>query len=135
MPRIRQQHRFVRRVASVAAAALLVTVALLARWHEATTIHVRCAAHGELIHVSHSEASDGTHHVMGAHELAPRSDDVVGEHEHCGLIGAVHTPVDAQLRLVVTSDGSAHEIVRSVAPIELIARATFRLAPKTSPPV
>lgn len=135
MPRTRHLHRFGRRVASAAVATLLVAVALLARWHESTTLHVRCATHGELMHVSHATVRDGATPKIGAHELAARDDDAVGEHEHCGLIGAVHTCAVASIAPVVITDATALEVVRSVTPIELIARATFRLAPKTSPPV
>ncbi len=128
-------HRFARRVASAATVVLLMTVTLLAQWHESTTIHVRCAAHGELTHASHSTDAEPSRAPLGGDEIAARTDDATPEHEHCGLIGATHAIVSTRVGPITISDGSALVVVRAVTPLEQIAGATFRLAPKTSPPV
>ena len=122
-----------------AAATLLVFV--LASWigarHDATTLHVRCAQHGELIDrgaplagEARSAASDrarGVHH-------AP--DDAVGGHAHCTLSSVIRTSRIVPDPLVLVAAPVA-VVARTVAAVHVAVirdRARYRTAPKTSPP-
>ncbi|HET9993185.1 MAG TPA: hypothetical protein VFQ65_31835 [Kofleriaceae bacterium] len=101
---------------------------------EAAMVHVRCAEHGQLVHVR----SAGPDHVaaapVGTAVVAlPSSGDAASDHDHCALIGANHC---VQLAAAALVTSTALAIAPDMAP-ELVSystRATFRIAPKNSPP-
>jgi hypothetical protein len=105
---------------------------LVVQSREAAMVHVRCAEHGQLMHVRSANhiapAPAGTPVVA-----LPGSGDAASDHDHCALIGAKHC---AELAAVAPVPA----IVLAIAPrmsSELVsypARATFRIAPKNSPP-
>ena len=122
--------------ASAALAALVFAFAsLLGVVHEATTAHVRCAAHGELVD------SDG---VVRATASGPASATLASAlpsarghgDEHCLLASALR-----ESRIAPRSPAIAVAIVRladlaMTPPGQGPARAAtvYRIAPKTSPP-
>jgi hypothetical protein len=126
---------------SRATAAVALLVFVLSSWlgakHDATTIHVRCAQHGELMDrgaplasESRSTASDRERRVHSA------PDDAVGGHEHCFLSTMIRTPrivpappvlAAAQLAVVASTVVAVHVAIAR-------DRARYRTAPKTSPP-
>jgi len=124
--------RRLRRAGSTATAVLLMVCMLVVQSREAAMVHVRCAEHGQLMHVRSANhiapAPAGTPVVA-----LPGSGDAASEHDHCALIGAKHC---AQVAAAVP----VSTIVLAVAPrmtpelVSYAARATFRIAPKNSPP-
>ena len=121
------------RRACAAVTALLAVLGLLGvQGREAAEIHVRCLEHGELMHVA--PAAHGAELARpGTSALGPRSAGDRTGHEHCLFVGANHC-VHGSLAIPATTAVATLEVVHAVAPSEHLARATFRLAPKTSPP-
>jgi len=126
--------------ASAALAAFVVAFAsLLGVVHEATTAHVRCAAHGELV----DSDSDGTVRAAASASgpasaaLASALPSARGHgDEHCLLASALR-----ESRIAPRSPAIAVAIVRladlaMTPPGQGPARAAtvYRIAPKTSPP-
>jgi hypothetical protein len=104
--------------------------------HEASTMHVRCAQHGEMVH-SGVTLVDGQVHAP-VRELRARdaADTTVQGHEHCALASAMR-----ESRLL----SSPPALVSAPEPIAALAiaiaytgaareRGVYRTAPKTSPP-
>jgi hypothetical protein len=121
-----------RRAGSTATAVLLMVCMLVVQSREAAMVHVRCAEHGQLIHVraaNHIAPAPGGAPVVAL----PARGDAASDHDHCALIGAKHCAELAAAAPVST-------IVLTVAPrmtpelVSYAARATFRIAPKNSPP-
>ena len=108
---------------------------LLGVLHEATTIHVRCAEHGELIHrdatIANTASADREAVVRDLRvETKP-------SHEHCSLTSATR---DSRLVPRPPAIVSAPVIISSFAiagPLVAVARGgdLYRTAPKTSPPI
>ncbi len=127
-----------RRRSSTAAAfavVLLVAGQLAALAHEATTRHVVCSEHGELLEAptpsSVSSAPDDSQH---AHLIG--IDGVAGEHEDCAIARALRQSTR-------TLDASAHVAISVVvatnappAPVNSVVafEQLLLIAPKTSPP-
>jgi len=103
--------------------------------HDASTTHVRCAQHGELIHSSATAPlSFGQRPVVAVVREAARA--VAQGHEHCALASAIREAriapcppavvpaplARAALAVAIACDGAARE------------RGVYRTAPKTSPP-
>lgn len=139
---IRRTGRTVSAIASSRAAAVVtLLVFVLSSWlgaeHDATTLHVRCAQHGELMDrgaplpdESHAAAPDRECSVQGA------PDDAAGGHEHCSLSTMIRTP-----RIVpnppVLAAARLATVAGTVAVVQVAVardRARYRTAPKTSPP-
>jgi hypothetical protein len=123
-----------RRAGSAATAVLLIVSMLVVQSREAAMVHVRCAEHGQLVHVR----SAGPNHVAAAPvdnaEVAlPSSGDAAGDHDHCALIGASHC---AQLVAAAPVTTTFLAIAPETSPdlVSYTTRATFRIAPKNSPP-
>ncbi|HEX3474589.1 MAG TPA: hypothetical protein VHT91_06080 [Kofleriaceae bacterium] len=126
---------------SRATAAVTLLVFVLSSWlgakHDATTVHVRCAQHGEMIDrgvplagESRSAAPDPERSVHSA------PDGAVGGHVHCSLSTMIHTPrivanppvlAAARLAVVASTVAAVHVAITR-------DRACYRTAPKTSPP-
>ena len=125
------------RVQAALTALIFVVSSLIGLVHEATTKHVRCAEHGELMHGDPAQAARAT-------TTAPQRDSVVRDvaatvphrHEHCSLTSTTRDsrvelrgPVVAPAPLAISevADGT-HRIVT------LRSDSVYRTAPKTSPP-
>ncbi len=122
------------RARALCAAALAIVFAactLIAGWHQATVIHARCAAHGELVHVG-----GGVHRKLGAHQIAARdADGGDGEHEHCQLCPRTHDGAPAiSAHVPVAMPPVAPAPLPAPRVIAIATEAPLRDAPKTSPP-
>ena len=123
-----------RRAGAVAATLVMLAGMLAVQAREATVVHVRCVEHGQLMHVeAPAHAAPTARTEAGTHVIADQGGARAG-HDHCLVVGANHY-VHAAAAPVTATEVAALEHVPSVAPAEHLARATFRLAPKTSPPV
>ena len=125
-PRLRR-----RRAGAIVTALVLAVCMVGIQAREAATVHVRCAEHGQLVHVQAAHAP--VHTQVGTH-LVPTGRDAAGGHEHCAFIGANHC-VQVAAVVPACSVVSAIEPRPAAVVAEVSARATFRLAPKNSPPV
>jgi hypothetical protein len=129
----------VARVAAGLTAALFVLASLLGALHEATTSHVRCATHGELVDsdgplAPSASAQAGTAQpaITGAEPSARGHGD-----DHCLVAAAARTSRIAPRTLVLAAAPAA--LAAGDPPrAPLIAPAStapgYRIAPKTSPP-
>jgi hypothetical protein len=113
-----------------------VVAGLLGRAHEATTSHVRCAEHGELIHSAP---------MLVLHQLPRTAQPALGEaapatgpsHEHCELACASRVLGTTAPLFALTSVTHAATDVPDARPRlhDPHHHALYRTAPKTSPPV
>ena len=112
-----------------------VTLQPLSSSFEATTPHVRCAVHGEQTHaITHGTGQVGAP-TIGGDQIANRADDIVAEHEHCGIVATAHALFARPAAPTLITDAAVPIAIAPPIAAAPIARATFRLAPKTSPPV
>ena len=122
------------RVQAALTALAFVLASLIGLVHEATTRHVRCAEHGELIHGN----------ATAANTADPARDTVVRElpaaashdHEHCSLTSAMReSRVVPRAPVIVPVTVPIGELAVAL-PRVVAARGggLFRTAPKTSPP-
>lgn len=131
------------RAIAAVSAALLIACTLLVDWHRATTMHGVCAEHGDELHLVQVDELRGAPDAHG-HDPGDAGDPAEvtrssfvptdGDH-HCQITATttVRMPdVDDHPRAAPTAATDPHAIP-AAAP--LAARALFRLAPKTSPPV
>jgi hypothetical protein len=139
-----------RRGSSTAAVLLIAVLALgqLGAFLHATTLHARCPEHGELVHGAAAAGADpgvGRGVAAWLAELS-RTDDADGmrglpdagnhEHEHCLATCATRERATAPAGAGATAERMAAREVASIAHVErAVARALYRTAPKTSPPV
>jgi predicted permease len=126
------------RAPAALAALMFVLTGVLGMAHEATTAHVRCAAHGELVDSDGVAAvvvgpASGTiaSTIAGAPLLARGHGD-----EHCLLASAVRASRIAPrsptlIAAIATVDTRATPPLDRAAPH---AAGLYRIAPKTSPP-
>lgn len=130
----RHRARSSSRVLAAFLGTLFVLSSLIGLVHEATTSHVRCAEHGELIH-----GDPGTAATATSHATIERGHGLGGEtrgHEHCELTYSNHDSRCAP-RPPVVQTAPAIAFDPAVAPVRVAhARSTilYRTAPKTSPP-
>lgn len=124
------QERRSRRAAAALSAILLISIGLLGARHEAEVAHVR-DQNGDLVHAQEladdHEVGPAAHlHGRDAHAHAPGV---------CSLLAIVHAPaVAAHAPAAALAPVIEHEL--GAPPIVSVHRAiaTYRLAPKTSPP-
>jgi hypothetical protein len=125
-------------------AALTALAFLTASWlgvvHEATTVHVRCAAHGELVD---SDAPVGAVAAVGAvarsarDAMAPAVPLARGHgDDHCLLASALRESRAVPLAPALAAAAvTACDLVMIAPPaIPAVATSLYRIAPKTSPP-
>jgi hypothetical protein len=117
------------RVVAIATTLAFVAVGLLAQRHEAEAAHAREQS-GRIVHAQaladHHETSPNTHlHKRDAHGHAGDCSLLTMAHER--LVSSSHTPIVVATEAVALVEVAASHDVAS--PI-----ATYRLAPKTSPP-
>jgi hypothetical protein len=104
--------------------------------HEATTSHIRCAQHGELIHGTASVAAVRTEPVAPSARFGSASTAAIHGHEHCALAAATRV---SRLLPCPPALGPAPSTATEIAtafpePTAAHDRALYRTAPKTSPP-
>jgi hypothetical protein len=127
-------------------ALVFVLSSLFGLLHEATTTHVRCAQHGELIdsnaaiaHTAHSE-SPASAAATEALDSVARDRDLPGAtmhgHEHCSLISAMReSRVMPRPPGIVPAREAIGDLVAAVSRTMVApGRVLYRTAPKTSPP-
>jgi hypothetical protein len=114
--------------------------------HEATTTHVRCAQHGELIDsdaaVTHAvrSAPPGSAGAAEALDSVLSASDLPGaarhDHEHCSLISAMReSRVLPRPPAIVPAPVSVGDLAVAVPRTATSpGRVLYRTAPKTSPP-
>ncbi len=122
------------RASAALAALVFVLTGVFGMVHEATTAHVRCAAHGELVD------SDG----IAAAMVGPACGTIAGApvrarghgDEHCLLVSAVHASRIAPRPPALIVATAAIDSLVTPPPGRAAARAAglYRIAPKTSPP-
>lgn len=123
------------RVLAILASALVLFGQLSALLHITLVKHVRCAAHGELVHAG-TEHVDSDETDGGAAHL--RASDAHGHgHEHCGFVATHHVadaidagPLAARSTFASGVPARSNAATNSISAIELLL-----LAPKSSPPV
>lgn len=122
------------RVPSALAAFVFVFANLLGMLHEATTAHVRCAAHGELVDTDRP-AGVGVGPACSTIVSAQRSARGHGD-VHCLVASALReSRIAPQSPVVVAAIAAVDHLAisptaRPVASVALL----YRIAPKTSPP-
>ena len=128
-------HTRARRASAALAALLFVLTGMLGMVHEATTSHVRCAVHGELVDSGAPVAAvvgPGCGTIAPAPLLARGHGD-----EHCLLASAVRAARIAPrppTLIVAIAAIDAHETPPPERAVPGVA-GLYRIAPKTSPPV
>jgi hypothetical protein len=125
------------RVQAALTALAFVLSSLIGLIHEATTRHVRCAEHGELMHGDAAVASR-------AMTAEPERDctvrgavaATVHRHEHCSLTSTTRASRLVLRPPAVVPAPVAISDVASAAPRVIASRgdSLYRTAPKTSPP-
>jgi len=125
--------RRVRVRAALTSLAFLVA-SLLGMLHEATTVHVRCAAHGELID-SGAVTGPVSPPVRDVLSRSQSQSSVRGD-DHCLLASAVRESraVPASPALVAASITVDAVAMAPSARVQTAAASLYRIAPKTSPP-
>ena len=122
------------RASAALAAIVLVFSSLLGMLHEATTAHVRCAAHGELVDsdgLTAVAAGPACGTIAGAQPSARGHGD-----EHCLLASAVRASRIAPRSPAVVAAIVTVDLLVTAPPGRTSASAAllYRIAPKTSPP-
>ena len=122
------------RITATNLAALFALSQLAALAHNATTRHVRCADHGELIHLDRAELDPGAPVTTDDGVTSPEA-GASGGHAHCGMSIFNREPVVMATCLVA---GGVADPRGAVVPLDDRAErgsvAIYLLAPKTSPP-
>ena len=131
-------YRMIRRLPSIAAVAVALASMLAMQWHEGSVVHVRCDAHGEMMHLGAGGSSvaggEDASGPIGADHLGRSPDGQAVEHDHCHFLGSTCSTIVKMATPVAISDGATLLVVLAPPPSAVVVRATFRLAPKTSPP-
>lgn len=101
--------------------------------HEATTVHVRCAEHGEMVHGETGRIIDAASHATLA---ADGGATEIRGHEHCALASLIResrcapqAPSLVLAPVTITAQATAPDAVAAVRDVSV-----YRIAPKTSPP-
>ena len=128
----------IRRLPSIAVVVVALASMLAVQWQEGSVVHVRCEAHGEVMHLGAESTSvhdgQGTEGPVGQRHLRPGSGSEAVEHDHCDFLGSTYGTFASPTPAIAVTDGAAWLATPVATPSAPIARATFRLAPKTSPP-
>jgi hypothetical protein len=129
-------HRLIRRLPSIAVVAVALASMLAMQWQEGSVVHVRCDAHGEMVHLgaggSAVVAGEGP---VGAAHFDGSTGGQADDDDHCQFLGSECSAIVAIAPPVAHADVTTL-LVNPAPPLgAVIVRATFRLAPKTSPPV
>jgi len=128
------------RVHAALTALAFVLASLFGIVHEATTQHVRCAQHGELVDsgaagVRAERLERGE--LRGPAMRAGAGSRVASHgHEHCALASVTRAArvLSSAPALVVVPVAVSRLVVAALPPVAVADRALYRTAPKTSPP-
>ncbi|MBA3821745.1 MAG: hypothetical protein H0X17_22870 [Deltaproteobacteria bacterium] len=116
-------------MAAVVTALILLGVGWMGARHQAEVAHVRDTA-GRIVHgheLADHHATSSTAHLHG------RADH--GHSSTCALLANLHAPIAFPAGVATVSTVShASEIAVAIAPAPSATIASYRLAPKTSPP-
>jgi hypothetical protein len=125
--------RGVRVRAALTSLAFLVA-SLIGMLHEATTVHVRCAAHGELIDGG-AVTGPASPPARDALSQSQSQSSVLGD-DHCLLASAMRESraVSTSPALVAASITVDDVAMALSAGVQTAAASLYRIAPKTSPP-
>ena len=99
--------------------------------HEVLVEHVRCAEHGELVHVGDEAGGDAL--AFGVTRDAPPEASPHARHEHCGVTLAEAASALLARRSSLARN-EAHRPLLAFAEITYATAPVHVLAPKTSPP-
>ena len=124
--------RQARRAGTIALALLVMVCTVIVQSREGASVHVRCEAHGQLVHVK-SVARDTGDHAPGLACVIPARGEAIADHEHCPVVGTTHC-THGSIAQTAAVPVATLVVVRTPIAREHSARTTFRLAPKTSPP-
>ena len=127
------------RVQAALTALAFVLSSLIGLVHEATTKHVRCAEHGELMHGDPTVASRATNAAPAPARITAARDAAlpgVHGHEHCSLTSTTRGAQVALKPPAIVPAPLAVSNVPEAAPRVVASRgdSLYRTAPKTSPP-
>jgi|KBSMisStaDraftv2_1062788.scaffolds.fasta_scaffold409633_2 hypothetical protein len=132
------------RVSAALAALMFVLTGVLGVMHEATTTHVRCAAHGELVDSGEPAAVMVDSGESAAAVVVPACGTIASApllarghgDEHCLLASAVRASRIAPRAPIVTAAIAAVDSLVTPPPVRAALRVAgvYRIAPKTSPP-
>ena len=124
------------RVQAALTTLVFLVAGLLGVLHEATTTHVRCAAHGELVDSDAPVAA--VRSLPATHAQLTDAQPSAGEHgdEHCLIVSAVRASRVAPLSPAISAATVAIVDLVFVASgvVQLPSASVYRIAPKTSPP-
>lgn len=106
---------------------------MLSLFHEATTVHVRCAEHGELVHGSVETAQANVAAAFSA--IGDLAGGAAQGHEHCKLacasrVASIQPPAFSLIAITTTT----YSIEPAVVGVVDSHESLYRTAPKTSPP-
>lgn len=122
-----------RRARAALTALVFVAASLLGALHEATTSHVRCAVHGELVDSAAPlgvVAGPARATIASAQPLARAHGD-----EHCLLASMWRSPpISPRPPSLVAAVAVSHDVVVAAPGIAQASASLYRIAPKTSPP-
>jgi len=138
--RIGVRHTLSSRVQATLTVLVLVLSSMAGVLHDATTTHVRCAQHGELVDRRTDLAELGVptvHAIQSEIHALPAAPAAGSEgHEHCALASAIRESRLAPYPpALVAAPVTVSEIALAARPSEVArARGLYHTAPKTSPP-
>jgi hypothetical protein len=126
------------RVHAALTALAFVLSSLIGMVHEATTKHVRCAEHGELVHAASTTTTTTAATISADAASAVRDAPAaaIHGHDHCSLTSTTRDSRVELRPLAVTAARVAISDVATALPRPIAARGArlYRTAPKTSPP-
>lgn len=121
----------------IGAATALVFLANLvaAGWHDARTLHTRCAEHGELVDVQAVAAGESvaTSSSQDSLKAAPFAAHRMGD-DHCTLCAGAIGVATPKHRTAESSATQFVQLVAAAADEPFRPIALLRVAPKSSPP-
>lgn len=119
-----------------ALAAVLALSSTLGLHHEEDAVHVRCAEHGELVHVERAQPSEAAERIDGLARYRAAPDAAAGDaHDHCDEAWSTRDP--EPMAASARSDGhlwAASTSRRLAEGVPARAGPLHRIAPKQSPP-
>jgi hypothetical protein len=124
----------------LAVASLCLTAQALALVHLFAVRHVRCAEHGEMVHVEpHQTAREQATHALEetlAHDVARAAGQAMEAHQddHCLALSERRDLRTHAVQPIVSPPPTLRELTYRHRAPSIVARALYRLAPKISPP-
>jgi hypothetical protein len=124
------------RIQAALTALAFVLSGLIGLVHEATTRHVRCAEHGELMHGDPAVATRAVIKAPGLDSTVRDAGPAIHRHEHCSLTSTTRASrVAVRPPAVVAAPVAISDVATATArAIVSPGDSLYRTAPKTSPP-